>query len=104
MRLPWPRRHPRRTVDIDPVQLQVLHALLRRGPLPLHVLYDEATLERALPRDMFDSAMADLIRQEVAAAGFIEETGAPVLLLTPLGRKLKRKLPGESRAALRVYL
>ena len=104
MRLPSLRRAPRRSVDIDPVQLTVLHALLKRGPMPLRVLYAEVILERTLPREMFDSAMADLVRQEVAAAGFIEETGAPGLLLTPFGKRLKGKLPRESGAALRVYL
>ena len=104
MRFPWRAAKDRHTVNLDPVQLLVVHALLRRGPAPLSVLWSEAEVANSLPREMFDSAMADLVRQEVAAAGFLEENGAPVLLLTPLGKRLKGKIPLESRSAMAIYL
>jgi hypothetical protein len=104
MRLPrWPRR-PRVTVNLDPVQLIVVNALLRKGPAPLSVLWAEVEMARPLPREMFNTAMADLVRQEVAVAGAMVEGGAPVLSLTPLGRRLRGKVPRESRAALAIYL
>jgi hypothetical protein len=103
MRWPW-RRRERRTVDIDPVQLIVVHHLLRFGASPIEALYREVEGVRSLPREMFDVAMALLVADDVADYRFRPEDGTTLLALTELGMRLRGKLPKEARSRLAIYV
>ncbi len=100
----WFRRKQPREVNIDPVQLAVLHFILKKGPTPLSVLFAEVERGRILPRSMFETSMADLVEQGVATAGTLEETGEPVLIAAPLGKRLKSKLPRTSTSRITFYV
>jgi len=76
-------------VDIDPVQLIVVHHLLRFGASPMETLYREVEGVRTLPREMFDAAMASLVADDVADYRFRPEDGVTLLALTELGMRLR---------------
>lgn len=105
MRIPRPwQRRPRRVVSIDPVQLDVVHFLLRFGAGTMDDLFEEASSARTLPREMFDTAMADAAAQDIVDYRFDPEAGTTSLVLTDMGRRLQGKLPESTRSRLDVYL
>ncbi|MBI2766439.1 MAG: hypothetical protein HYX53_11095 [Chloroflexi bacterium] len=103
MKLPWRRRH-RVRVDVDPVQLIALRFLLRFGPALPDTLFAEVFETRATPREMFDAAIASLVAAGLAEHRFDPADATTALVLTPLGQRLKGKLPAESCSTIAVYL
>lgn len=105
MRIPrfWERRQ-KRVVSIDPVQLDAVHFLLRFDAAKMDDLYEEVSSDRTLPREMFDTAMADAVAQDIMDYRFDPDSGTTSLVLTDLGRGLRGKVPETSRSRLNVYL
>jgi hypothetical protein len=91
-------------VDVDPVQLVVLHHVLRFGPAAIDALFQEVEGTKPVPRETFDGAIATLVADDVAVYRFRPEDGTTLLALTPLGMKLRGKLPPTSRSRLAIYV
>jgi hypothetical protein len=101
------RRTPkaRKGVDVDPVQLVVIQFLIRFQAGPLDDLFREVSNVRPdVPREMFDTAMADAVAQDILDYRFDADTGKTLMVLTATGRRLKGRLPATTRSRLRVYL
>ncbi len=105
MRLPWPfRKREQRTVTVDPVQIAALHFLLRFGAATQDTLYQEIRGIHGINEEMFTTAMADLVAQDIADYRYNPENGETALVLTSLGLRLRRRLPEHSRSRLAIYL
>jgi hypothetical protein len=98
------RRRPPIEVNVDPVQLVALHFLLRFGSAPLDPLYNEVSSTRPVDREVFTAAMADLAAQDVLDYRFDPASGTTSLVITPLGDRLRGRLPATSKSRIAYYL
>lgn len=102
-RWPFRRREPVR-VDIDPVQLVVVNFLLRYKAAPQDTIHDEVHGTLGTQREPFVLALAGLASQGLIEPRYQPESGETWFVLSPLGRRLRGKVPRSSRSALAVFL
>lgn len=103
MKLRW-RRPPRRQISLDPVQVAVVRFLLRFKAAPLARIEAEVANDWAVSSADFARAIGGLVEQEVVTQAFGAEDLKPFAAITPLGRRLRGRLPRETRSSVTVYL
>ncbi len=100
----WPFGRERTRLDIDPAQLVAIRFLLRYKAAPEHKLYDEVTGTVGLDHATFLLSLADLGSKGVLEPRFQPDDGETWFVLTPLGKRLRGKIPRESRSSLAIYV
>jgi hypothetical protein len=91
-------------VDIDPAQLVAIRFLLRYKAAPRGKLYDEVSGTLGLDEETFMMSLADLASKGVLEPRFQPDESETWFVLTPLGKRLRGKLPQSSRSSLAIYV
>ena len=100
---PFPRRE-RVRVDLDPSQLVTVHFLLRYKAAPENKIYDEVAATTWIDRGDFLRLLVDLVSRGIVEPHPQPETQETWFVLTDLGKRLRGKIPRESKAAIAVYV
>jgi hypothetical protein len=100
----WTFSRERVRVDLEPAQLAMVHFLFRYKAAPESKLFEEVNATSGLDRGAFLMSLGDL-----AAKGVLEPKPQPDesetwFVLTKLGKRLRGKIPRESRSSLAVYV
>jgi hypothetical protein len=98
------RRKPRQAVVIDPVQAIALEFLFRFERASHDDLFAEVENERPVPREVFTAAIADAAAQGLVDYRLDPEASSTTLVLTPLGGRLRGRLPANVQSRVSVYL
>ncbi|MGI8926365.1 MAG: hypothetical protein ACR2HN_06930 [Tepidiformaceae bacterium] len=104
MNLRFWQRPPRQAVMLDPVQAVAVRFLLRHRAAPVDVIVAEGRATLFADRESVEGALRGLAAQGVIAFGYGAEDLEPFVSITPLGRRLRGKLPRDTRSALAVYV
>jgi hypothetical protein len=91
-------------VDIDPAQLVAIRFLLRYKAAPESKLYDEVTGTIGLDRATVLLSLADLASKGVLEPRFQPDQSETWFVLTPLGKRLRGKIPRSTRSSLAIYV
>jgi len=100
----WPFGRQRTRVDIDPAQLVAIRFLLRYKAAPESKLYDEVTGTIGLDRATVLLSLADLASKGVLEPRFQPDQSETWFVLTPLGKRLRGKIPRSTRSSLAIYV
>ncbi|MEX0781928.1 MAG: hypothetical protein WD557_04705 [Dehalococcoidia bacterium] len=100
----WPFARERVRVDLEPAQLVIIHFLLRYKAAPEGKLHEEVLATNGLDRGAFLLSLGDLASKGVVDPRFQPDDGETWFVLTKLGKRLRGKIPRESRSGLAIYL
>lgn len=100
----WPFARERTRVDIDPAQLVAIRFLLRYKAAPQGKLYQEVSGTLGLDEGTFLLSLADLASKGVLEPRFQPDDAETWFVLTPLGKRLRGKIPRTTRSSLAIYV
>ena len=100
----WPFGHERVRIDLEPGQVVIVRFLLRYKAAPESKLFDEVHGTIGLDQVSFLVALGDLASREVIEPRFQPDESETWFVLSKLGKRLRGKLPPESRSSLAVYV
>lgn len=101
-----PRRKPRRSVDLNPVEQLAMRYLLNFGAGTMESVYKEVSATRVADHREVGEALARLVSEGLAESRFRLEGGPSETLFfrSKKGAKLRGRIPLEPHGVLAFYL
>ena len=101
-----PRRKPRESVDLNPVEQLAMRYLLSFGAGTMERVYREVSATRVAGHAEVGEALARLVSEGLAESRFRFEGGRSEAVFFPSkkGTKLRGRIPLEPRGVIEFYL
>ncbi|HEX6030154.1 MAG TPA: hypothetical protein VFY90_01905 [Tepidiformaceae bacterium] len=100
----WPFSRERVRVDLDPSQIVAVQFLFRYKAAPEDKIYDQVAATTYLDHTTFLVSLGDLVNKGILEPHAQEDPTQTWFVLTKLGKRLRGKIPPDSRSAVAIYV